>query len=136
MIGKIRYTGVYVKDQNEALRFYTEVLGFEIREDVTFGDFRWLTVGLKGQPDVNFGLQQLRVGDNLNAENFDRLTKLQEAGCLGGILFQTDDIYQTYEELKAKGVNFVMPPKDQPYGLIEAMFRDNSGNWFSLQQVK
>ena len=137
MIKKIRYTSVYVKDQNEALRFYTEVLGFEIREDVTLGDYRWLTVGLKDQPDVNFGLARLQAGDgNLTAEDVDHLRKLQAAGRLGGILFQTDDIYRTYEELKAKGVEFLMPPQDQPYGLIEAVFKDNSGNWFSLQQLK
>jgi len=137
MIKRIRYAFVYVKDQNEALRFYTECLGFEIREDVTVGDYRWLTVGLKDQPDVNFGLARLQAGDSgLTEEEVAALTKMRDAGHLGGILLQTDDIYKTYEELKAKGVEFIRPPEDQFYGMIEAVFKDNSGNWFSLEQLK
>lgn len=130
----ISYTHVWVKDQNEALRFYTEKLGFEIRNDVTFGDFRWLTVGLKDQPNLELGLSALAPGDLLNEEEAAVVRTLQDNGKLGGILIETDDVQAVYEKYSANGVEFRQPPTKQPYGIIEAIFKDNSGNWFSLHQ--
>lgn len=134
MIKNIAYTYVWVKDQNEALRFYTEILGFEIRADQTFGDFRWLTVGVKGQPDLELGLSPLKAGNLMNEEQTTMMAQLQAQGKLGGILFQADDVQKTYEELSAKGVEFIQPPTSQPYGIIEAILKDPDGNWFSLYQ--
>src|SRR5690606_20817780 len=134
MIKQITYTHVWVKDQSEALRFYTEVLGFEIRKDVTMGEYRWLTVGLKDQPQMELGLSALVPGDLLSAEDAATFTRLQDTNKLGGILMQTDDIHGTYEAMQANGVEFRQPPTEQPYGVIEAIFKDNSGNWFSLFQ--
>jgi catechol 2,3-dioxygenase-like lactoylglutathione lyase family enzyme len=134
MIKNIAYTHVWVKDQNEALRFYTEILGFEIRADQTFGDFRWLTVGVKGQPDLELGLSPLKAGNLMNEEQTAMMAQLQAQGKLGGILFQADDVQKTYEELSAKGVAFIQPPTSQPYGIIEAILKDPDGNWFSLYQ--
>jgi catechol 2,3-dioxygenase-like lactoylglutathione lyase family enzyme len=136
MINRLSVTTIWVTDQNEALRFYTEKLGFEIRTDVTKGDYRWLTVGLKGQPDLEIHLEVVKPGVLLTQEEADQLTRLVEAGKLGIGPWKTDDCQQTYEVMKAKGVEFVQPPTDRPYGIIEAIFKDNSGNVMVLSQDK
>lgn len=136
MINRLSVATIWVKDQNEALRFYTEKLGFEIRADVTNGDFRWLTVGLKDQPDLEFQLAAVKPSHALTQEEANQLTKVVEAGKLGIGPWKTDDCQQTYETLKAKGVEFVQPPTDRPYGIIEAVFKDNSGNVMVLSQDK
>ncbi len=136
MIKRVTHATIYVKDQNEALRFYTEKLGFEVRSDMTMGDFRWLTVGLKDQPDFEFILYGLRPdGFFLSEEDIAVMTRLLENGKFGSPLMKTDDIQKAYEEMTAKGVEFVRPPTEQPYA-IEAIFKDNSGNTFSLHQDK
>ena len=134
MIKHVSKTTLYVKDQNESLRFYTEKLGFEVRADITMGDFRWLTVGAKGQPDFELILYPLQVNDySLNEEDAKALTHLLENGKLGGPVVFADDLQKTYEEMKAKGVEFVSPPTEQPWAK-EAIFKDNNGTIFSLQQ--
>jgi catechol 2,3-dioxygenase-like lactoylglutathione lyase family enzyme len=136
MINRLSVATIWVKDQNEALRFYTEKLGFVIRADMTNYDYRWLTVGLNSQPDLEFDLAPLKPGGQLNEEDVRLLTKLVEAGKLGSGVWKTDDCQKTYETLVAKGVEFVQPPTDRPYGKIEAVFKDNSGNILVLQQDK
>lgn len=136
MINRLAVATIWVKDQNEALRFYTEKLGFEIRTDFTNGDYRWLTVGLKDQPDVEFQLAALKSGGGLTQEDVYQLTKLVEAGKLGIGPWKTNDCYKTYETLKSRGVDFVQPATDRPYGTIEAIFKDNSGNIMVLSQDK
>lgn len=136
MINKLSVTTIYVTDQNEALRFYTEKLGFDICADVTNGDYRWLTVGLKSQPDLEFQLAALKPGGAFTQEDVDQLTQLVEGGKMGPGPWKTDDCQQTYETLKARGVEFVQPPTDRPYGIIEAVFKDNSGNVMVLAQDK
>jgi len=136
MIKRVQNATLYVKDQNEALRFYTEALGFEVRADVTNGDFRWLTVGVKDQPDFELILFALKA-DNyfLSEQDVATISDLLERGKLGSPLLTTDDIYMDYEAMKAKGVEFMRPPTENPYS-IEAMFKDNSGNTFSFHQFK
>jgi catechol 2,3-dioxygenase-like lactoylglutathione lyase family enzyme len=136
MINSLSVATLWVKDQNEALRFYTEKLGFEIRADFTNGDYRWLTVGLKGQPDLEFQLSSLKPSHALTQEESNHLTKIVEDGKLGLGPWKTDDCQKTYETLKAKGVEFLQPPTDRPYGIIEAIFKDNSGNVMVLSQDK
>jgi catechol 2,3-dioxygenase-like lactoylglutathione lyase family enzyme len=136
MINRLSVVTIWVTDLNEALSFYTEKLGFEIRTDITAGDYRWLTVGLKGRPDLEFHLAALTPGGGLTQEDVDQLTKLVEAGKLGIGPWKTDDCQKTYETLKARGVDFVQPPTDRPYGTIEAVFKDNSGNVMVLAQDK
>jgi catechol 2,3-dioxygenase-like lactoylglutathione lyase family enzyme len=136
MFDRLSVTTIWVTDQNEALRFYTEKLGFEIRADVKNGDYRWLTVGLKGQPDLEFHLEAVKPGVLLTQEEADHLTKLVEAGKIGIGPWKTSDCQKTYETLKARGVDFVQPPTDRPYGIIEAVFKDNSGNVMVLAQDK
>lgn len=136
MINKLTVATIWVTDQNEALRFYTEKLGFEIRADVTKGTYRWLTVGLKSQPDIEFQLSALKPGGHLTQEEVDHLADLVKAGKMGVGPWKTDDCYKTYETLKEKGVEFLQPPTDRPYGIIEAIFKDNSGNVMVLSQDK
>lgn len=136
MINKLSVATIWVKDHNEALRFYTEKLGFELRADFTNGDFRWLTVGLNSQPEIEFQLAALTPSHALTQEEVDNLTQLVEAGKMGIGPWKTDDCQKTYETLKNNGVEFVQPPTDRPYGIIEAIFKDNSGNVMVLSQDK
>lgn len=134
MLHHISHTTLYVKDQNETLRFYTEKLGFELREDITAGEFRWLSVGLAGQPDLHVVLYPLKADAYfLSEDDVKSITRLSQEGKLGGLVLRCDDIHKTYEELKAKGVEFVSEPVEQPWG-IDAVFKDNNGHVFSLQQ--
>jgi predicted enzyme related to lactoylglutathione lyase len=134
MIERLSHATIYVLDQDRAKAFYTEKLGFELREDVRMGNFRWLTVGPKGQPDLEIVLMPLQGGQN-TAEQAASLRALVEAGKLGVGVFATRDCRKTYSELKAKGVVFTSEPTERPYG-IEAMLLDDSGNLFSLTQRK
>ena len=109
MINKLSVTTIWVTDQNEALRFYTEKLGFGIRADFTNGDYRWLTVGLKSQPEIEFQLAAVKPGGGLTQEDVDQMTRLVEAGKLGIGPWKTDDCQKTYETLAARGVDFVQP---------------------------
>jgi len=136
MFNRLSVATIWVLDQNEALSFYTEKLGFEIRADVRNGDFRWLTVGLPDQPDLEFQLASAKAGGPLTEDDADYLTKLVEGGQLGIGPWKTDDCQATYETLKARGVEFVQPPTDRSYGIIEAIFKDNSGNVMVLSQDK
>lgn len=136
MINRLSVATIWVTDQNEALRFYTEKLGFDIRADVKNGDYRWLTVGLEAQPDLEFQLAALKPGGPFSQEDVDKLAELVAGGKMGVGPWKTDDCQQTYETLKAAGVEFVQPPTDRPYGIIEAVFKDNSGNLMVLAQDK
>lgn len=133
MITGLTISTVWVLDQDSALRFYTEKLGFELRFDVPMGPgARWVTVGAKGQPDHSLTLM-LPDGPAVDPESAQQLKALVAKGVLGAGVMSTDDCEATYRELSARGVQFVQPPTKRPYG-IEALFRDDSGNWFSLTQ--
>ena len=136
MITSLSHTTLYVLDQDEALKFYRDKLGFEVRRDMSMDNgFRWLTVGPKTQPDLEIILMALKESPMFPAEKVAQLRKLVESCSLGAGVLETDDCHKTYEELKAKGVQFMSPPADRFYG-IEALFKDNSGNWFSMSQRK
>jgi catechol 2,3-dioxygenase-like lactoylglutathione lyase family enzyme len=132
MIQRLSHTCLYVLDQNRAKRFYTEKLGFEVRTDVTMGDFRWLTVSPSGDPD-EIVLMAIGSGPEKDEAADAAIRTLVSKGKLSGGVFETANCRQTYEQLSAKGVEFMGPPQERPYGL-EAMFKDDSGNWFSLVQ--
>ncbi|OLF15056.1 VOC family protein [Actinophytocola xanthii] len=139
MITKLTHTTVYVLDQDRAKEFYLEKLGFELRTDFAMGEgfeeggqgFRWLTVSPPGQPDLQFVLADCRMGHS--PENAEELRALVAKGALGGGVLAADDCHQTYKELSERGVVFLSEPAERPYG-IEAVFRDDSGNMFSLTQ--
>lgn len=135
MIQRISHTNIYVLDQDAALDFYVNKLGFEVRDDHTMDNgFRWLTVGAKTQPDLNLILMKVD-GPNLKPEVSRTLRDLLERGIMSGGALHTSDCHKTYEELSAKGVEFIQPPEDRFYG-IEALMKDNSGNWFSVTEPK
>ena len=135
MLKQLTQVNVWVHDQDEALEFYTKKLGFELREDVTvpeMGNFRWLTVGVPGQ-DVALVLMAVPGPPVFDGETRDQINALMAKGAAGGLFFSTDDCRGTYEELKARGVEFMQEPTEQPYG-IDAGFRDPSGNQHRLAQ--
>lgn len=124
-------------DQDEALAFYTEKLGMEPRADVTIpemGNFRWLTVGPPGQEDVSIVLMAIPGQPMLSDETIGEVRNLMAKGLAGTVFLATDDCRATYEELKARGVEFTEEPEERPYG-IDSGFRDPSGNSFRLTQV-
>ena len=136
MLSGLSYVNVWVHDQDEALAFYTEKLGFELREDVTvpeLGNFRWLTVGVPGQAEVGLTLMPVPGPPVFDEETQTTLQKLVAKGAAGGLFFYVDDIQKTYEDFKSRGVEFTQEPVEQPYG-IDAGFRDNSGNHFRMTQ--
>jgi predicted enzyme related to lactoylglutathione lyase len=131
-------TQVWVHDQSEALAFYTEKLGMEIRADVTLpemGDFRWLSVGPVGQPDIAIVLMAIPGPPVMDPETAEQVRALMAKGFAGTIFLATDDCRAAYEELKARGVEFVEHPEERPYG-IDSSFRDPSGNPIRLTQVR
>lgn len=134
MIRKLSHVNVFVLDQDRALAFYTEKLGFEVRTDVTMDGMRWLTVGPRDQPDLNVLLAK-PAPPMFSEEDAAALRGLVAKGAMAGGVIQTDDCRKSYEELKARGVEFLQEPAERPYG-IEALLRDDSGNWFSLTQPK
>ena len=136
MLKQLTHVSVWVRDQDEALAFYTEKLGLELRDDVTvaeLGDFRWLTVGVPGQSDVAITLMSVPGPPVFDEETKAQLEALVAKGVAGGLFFMTDDVRATYEELKSRGVEFQQEPTEQPYG-VDAGFRDPSGNQMRMVQ--
>lgn len=134
MITKLSHVNLWVLDRDEAIAFYRDVLGFEVRQDVTMDGFRWVEIGPKGQPDVAITLNEPGP-PMMDDEAASAVRSLLEKGALSGGVLQTDDCRGSYEELSAKGVTFIQEPAERPYG-IEAVLRDNSGNWFSLTEPR
>jgi catechol 2,3-dioxygenase-like lactoylglutathione lyase family enzyme len=133
---QIHAAQVWVHDQDEALAFYTEKLGFEVKSDVTLeelGGFRWLTVGPADQ-DIAIVLMAIPGPAVIDEESAEMIRSLMSKGWIGGVFFTTDDVEGDYESLKDKGVEFTEPPEERPYG-IDSGFRDPSGNGFRLTQV-
>lgn len=136
MIKKMSHTPIFVLDQDSAIDFYVNKLGFELRNDAPMGpDFRWVTVSPPGQPDLEIILMATKPGMAFDEQTASTLNNLVRDGKLGAGVFHVDDIYATYKELTAKGVQFKQPPKEEFYG-IEAIMLDDSGNWFSVSQEK
>ena len=131
MIQRLSHMNVYVLDQQRARAFYVDTLGFEVRNDLQLSDtFRWLTVGPKGQPDLEIVLMPIDSGPFLSEPDAALLRGLVARSGVSSGVFETADCQATYDDLKAKGVEFVHAPTERPYG-IEALFKDDSGNWFS-----
>ena len=135
---RIASAHLWVHDQDEALAFYTEKLGMEVRSDVTLaemGDFRWLTVGPADQPDFAIVLMAIPGAPMMDAETAAQVEALVAKGFAGTIFLTTDDCQASYEGLRARGVEFTEAPEQRPYG-IDSGFRDPSGNSFRLTQVQ
>ena len=135
---RIANAHLWVNDQDEALAFYTEKLGMEVRMDATLaelGNFRWLTVGPVGQPDVSIVLMAIPGPPVMDAQTAEQVRTLMAKGFAGTVFLTTDDCRRSYDELVNRGVEFTEPPEDRPYG-IDSGFRDPSGNSIRLTQVR
>ena len=136
MISRMSHASIFVIDQQKALEFYRDKLGFKVHTDATMeGGFRWLTVTAPDAPDFEIVLMEVKSGPMWDEETTRQIKALIEGGKMGAGVFNTPDIQVTYEDLRAKGVEFLSPPEVRPYG-TEAIFKDDSGNWFSLSQEK
>jgi catechol 2,3-dioxygenase-like lactoylglutathione lyase family enzyme len=134
---RIANAQLWVHDQDEALAFYTEKLGMEVRSDVTLpelGDFRWLTVGPPGQDDFSIVLMAIPGAPVMDEQTAGEVRNLMSKGFAGTVFLTTDDVRADYEELKGRGVEFTDLPEERPYG-IDSGFRDPSGNALRLTQV-
>jgi catechol 2,3-dioxygenase-like lactoylglutathione lyase family enzyme len=135
---KIANAQLWVHDQDEALAFYTEKLGMEVRADVTLpelGNFRWLTVGPAGQPDIAITLMAIPGPPVMDDKTAEQVRDLVAKGFAGTVFLTTDDCHAAYDELKGRGVEFVEQPEERPYG-IDSAFRDPSGNSIRLTEVR
>lgn len=140
MITKLTHTCIYVLDQDRAKEFYTDKLGFEVAFDLVMGEgfegagegFRWVTVTPPNQPDVQFILADCAMGHS--PETAEQLRALVATGAMSIGVLATDDCHKAYKELSDRGVVFLSEPAERPYG-VEATFRDDSGNMFSLTEA-
>ncbi|KOS55616.1 MULTISPECIES: VOC family protein [Rhodococcus] len=134
MITNISLVTLYVTDQDAAKKFYLDTLGFVETADVTMGEgFRWVTVAHPDHPELEVTL--MVPGPPLNPDMAEAIRRALADGTMGGFGLRTADCHKTYEELTAKGVEFTQPPSERPYG-VEAVFRDNSGNWLVLVEPR
>ncbi|MEO6570715.1 MAG: VOC family protein [Ilumatobacteraceae bacterium] len=134
---RIHSTQIWVHDQDEALEFWTNKVGMELRSDVTLpemGDFRWLTVGWADQSDVSLVLMKVPGPPMVDEAVSGAIADLMGMGYAGTIFLATDDCQKTYEEMSDRGVEFVDAPFDTPYG-IDSSFRDPSGNSIRVSQL-
>jgi predicted enzyme related to lactoylglutathione lyase len=135
---KVSSAQLWVHDQDEALAFYRDKVGLQVRSDVTvaeLGNFRWLTVGPAGQDDIDIALMAIPGPPVMDKETADEVRNLMAKGFAGTIFLTTDDCQASYDELSGRGVEFVEKPEQRPYG-IDAGFRDPSGNNIRLTQLQ
>jgi catechol 2,3-dioxygenase-like lactoylglutathione lyase family enzyme len=136
MVTRLSHVSIYVLDQEEAVRFYTEKLGFRVAQDQTMPNgYRWVTLNPPEQPELEVILMEPTSDSSLSPEQIDHFRELITVGAIGAGVLETKDCRKTYEEYKSRGVEFVTEPTEQFYG-IEAILKDNSGNWFSMTERK
>jgi catechol 2,3-dioxygenase-like lactoylglutathione lyase family enzyme len=134
---KISNAQLWVHDQDEALAFYTDKVGMEVRSDATLPEipgFRWLTIAPRGQDDVAITLMAIPGAPVMDEQTGNEVRNLVSKGFAGTVFLTTDDVRRDYEEMKARGVEFTEEPEERPYG-IDCGFRDPSGNSLRLTQV-
>jgi catechol 2,3-dioxygenase-like lactoylglutathione lyase family enzyme len=134
MITNVSLATVWVNDQDESKAFYIDVLGFQESADITMGDgYRWVAVRHPDHPELQLTL--MKPGPPLDADSALAFQRMLDKGAMPGLGMSVDDCRKTYEELNSKGVTFIQEPADRPYG-VEAVMRDNSGNWLVLVEEK
>jgi catechol 2,3-dioxygenase-like lactoylglutathione lyase family enzyme len=134
MITNVSLITVYVNDIDEAKAFYTDKLGFVLKDDITLSpEFRWCTVHQADHPELELAL--MVPGPPLDEESADSIRRIIAKGTMHGFGIATDNCRKTFDELVAKGVEYLQEPSDRPYG-VEAVLRDNSGNWLVLVESK
>jgi uncharacterized glyoxalase superfamily protein PhnB len=135
---KIASAQLWVHDQEVALKYWTEKVGMEVRQDVSLSDldpsFRWLTVGPPGQDDVSIVLMAVPGEPMMDEATRKQVLDLVAKGFAGTVFLTTEDCQASYEEMKARGVEFTEEPHQMPYG-IDSGFRDPSGNSVRLTQL-
>ncbi|OEJ29669.1 lyase [Streptomyces agglomeratus] len=127
---------IAVHHHDEALAFYRDVLGMEVRNDVGFEGMRWVTVGSPSQPDVDIVLEPPLADPNASAADKKAMAELLAKGLLRGVIFRTDDVDATFERISAAGGEVLQEPVDQPYGVRDCAFRDPSGNMLRFNQPR
>ncbi|MEV7805111.1 VOC family protein [Microbispora sp. NPDC088329] len=132
----LHYCYITVDDGDKALTFYRDVLGLEVRNDVKYGDARWLTMGPPSQPDVNVVVETLNADPSASPEDREALSALLAKGMLRAVVFATPDCDATFERILASGAEVIQEPVDQPYGVRDCAFRDPAGNMIRFQQLK
>ena len=127
---------IAVHDHDQALAFYRDVLGLEVRNDVGFEGMRWVTVGAPSQPDVNIVLEPPLADPNASPADRQAMAELLAKGLLRAVIFSTDDVDATFERIAAAGAEVLQEPVDQPYGVRDCSFRDPSGNMLRFNQPR
>ena len=133
MLTHVTHTTLYVRDQDEALDFYTRALGMERRQDATMDGMRWVTVGPREQPELEIGL--LAFGPPLPPEDVEPVRELVAKGSVGALIFATDDCRRDFERVRQSGAEVMQEPIEQRYGVLDCAFRDPSGNMIRLGQA-
>jgi len=133
---KVHHCFVIVDDHDKALAFYRDALGFEVKNDVSYGGMRWVTLGSASQPDVSIVLEPPAADPGISASDREVIGDLLAKGLLRGLNFSTTDLQETFDRVQATGVDVVQEPIDMPYGTRECAFRDPSGNMIRLVQVR
>ena len=131
---KLRNCFIAVHDHDEALAFYRDLLGLEVREDVRYEGMRWTTVGAKDQPDVNIVLEPPLADPNAAPADRQVMKEMLAKGQLRGVIFSTEDCDGTFEQIRSGGGEVLQEPMDMPYGARECAFRDPSGNLIRFSQ--
>ena len=127
---------IAVHDHDQALSFYRDALGLEIRLDVKYEGMRWVTVGPKGQPDVNIVLEPPLADPNASPEDKKVMAELLAKGHLRGVNFATENCDAAFEQIRAAGAEVMQEPMDQAYGVRDCSFRDPSGNMIRISQKR
>jgi predicted enzyme related to lactoylglutathione lyase len=133
---KLSQCFIAVHDHDQALAFYRDVLGLEVRNDVAFEGMRWVTVGAPSQPDVNIVLEPPLADPNASPADRQAMAELLAKGLLRAVIFSTDDVDATFERIAAAGAEVLQEPVDQPYGVRDCSFRDPSGNMLRFNQPR
>lgn len=127
---------IAVDDHDKALAFYRDALGLEVRNDVGFEGMRWVTLGAPSQPEVNIVLEPPLADPNASPADREAMAELLAKGLLRGVIFATDDVDATFEQIRAAGGEVLQEPVDQPYGVRDCAFRDPSGNMLRFSQSR
>ncbi|MFF9067805.1 VOC family protein [Streptomyces sp. NPDC014891] len=133
---KLSQCFIAVDDHDKALAFYRDALGLEVRNDVGFEGMRWVTVGSPAQPDVEIVLEPPLADPNASPADRQAVAELLAKGMLRGVIFSTDDVDATFEQVRAAGGEVLQEPVDQPYGVRDCAFRDPAGNMLRFTQPR
>lgn len=133
---KVRYCFISVLDHSEALKFYRDALGLEVRNDVGYESMRWVTLGSPGNPDTEIVLETAAADPDTSPADRKAIEELVAKGLMRGVVFETKDLDATFERLRASGAEVLQEPMDQGYGVRDCAFRDPSGNLIRINQPR